>query len=354
MAGILDNINPVAIASNAIGKGVDVAAGESLNNTKDAQTSTTGAILTPQQQADLAPTSQIAADLPKTQEALKQIGANQEATVPQLEQGVSNIQAQLKSTPQSKQELDKSLNKFSDSMDQKQISLDSMQNELAQNPQAAVQKQYFGSASNSIMSSLAMALSGIGSGLTGQPNSAMEVFNNQIKRAIDQRSQNIEGYLKQSQQHQLSADQQMSKAQIAAMSRNIAITEINHGVAGLTEGLANTVKAKSGQAMAQVIIQKATQDAAQSAAQVTAPFVTNGTMNDASHITAMTQLLDGIHVGRNKSLQQQLQERSAQPQQAPIAQEVAPSAPAQPSQKKSFLEKIKESLGSVGTGGGYK
>lgn len=367
-SGILDNINPLNMLANGAGKVADIAANESLNNTTKQDVTATAPVLTEQQQNLVAPAQEIPQQLPATEQAIQNVGQNVAATAPAIQSAVEATQNQTQDAVANKQDLQTSINNFNQIMLNKQKYLDRATTELQQNPQAAVQKQYFGTVSHAVMSSLAMALSGIGSGLTGQANGAVQVYQTQIKNAIDQRAQNIQGYLEQAQKSQLSADSQMNKAQVAALSRNVATAEIGHIQQGVIDGMSAYSTAKSGNDTAQVLKQKAIQDTAQAGAGIAQTFMGKATSGTATNTTGLVNLLNGVHVGQKLSADSNVRDIQNQTpgsfkfyqnpgaQSTQSTQLTQSTQSTQPSQteaptKKSFLQKMGETLKSSFEGG---
>lgn len=287
-------LTPWGAAAGLVEKGVDTAA-NAANYTGGVGTS--GLILTPQEQAANAgrfalPTKEQAAE-----GAVGNVGQIQQETAVPIEEANDVVKQQRAAGAQNQEELQKSLTNFNNVLQQKQQDMDSVRTELAQNPQAAVQKQYFGTPTNAIMSSLAMVLGGMGSGLSGQSNAALDMYNNQVKNAIDMRSQNIQGYLASAQQNHLGAEQQLSKAQLVALSNNISTIEMNHMQDGVIQGQNALATAKSAPQTAKILQLKMAADTANAEAGITSILATHGTTSNAQSLNGLGQMFAKIPGG---------------------------------------------------------
>ncbi len=300
----IGSLNPIQTLKDTVSKTADIGVNQANANTGAFGTTAETPIITPEQQQLL----DMGKGLPKAAqgagEAIGQIGETQNALgapVGQQAQETNTQQGQF-SQGTDQDELQKSVAQFSNVMQSKQNDLDQMKQQIAINPQEAVRQQYFGTAGHAVMSSIAMALSGIGSGLTGQPNAALSVYQKSIDRAVQQKAQNIQAYMESAQGKQLIADSQLSKAQQVALANNIATSTVYHAAEGAILGNQYLIKSKTAPAVSRILQADAVQKYTQAGAEIVKPFIGRGTQSDARALNAAGLWMSDIPVGKTLNL----------------------------------------------------
>lgn len=112
-----------------------------------------------------------------------------------------------------------------------------------------------------VMTGIGLVLSGMGSGLTGQPNMAMQVLQKNIDRNIDAQKQKIANDFQVVAQQLGIGSQALQTAQIKGAITNLASAMVNTGAAAAVEAAEKTVKAKTGVESAQLLKQALLQNA---------------------------------------------------------------------------------------------
>lgn len=117
--------------------------------------------------------------------------------------------------------------------------------------------------SGKISTGIGLVLSGMGSGLTGQPNMAMQVLQNNINRDIDAQKQTITNQFNAVAQELGISNAMMNTAQMKGIITNLASGLVNKGAAAVTEAASNNVKSQTAKQTAILLKNKLNQEAGQ-------------------------------------------------------------------------------------------
>ena len=152
--------------------------------------------------------------------------------------------------------------------------------------------------SDKVMSTIGIALSGMGSGLTGQPNMAMQTLQTRIQRDIDAQAKDYENAFNKAKIQSGVASQQMAGAQTRAMAKNVStITTIAGYKAGL-ENVMSKITSQTAKDKAQMLIQQLDQMQQTKLLEVEQLFKTNISAGDAQSGKLMLDLVRNKVNGR--------------------------------------------------------
>lgn len=213
-----------------------------------------------------------------------------------------------------------------------------------------------------VMTSIGLALSGMGSGLTGQQNMAMNTLQTNIERDIKAQQTNYEMAFKNAQMKGAIGTQQISGAQTRAMARSIStIQTISAYNAGL-ENIMQNITSKTALDKAELLKQQSMQTLQRELLNFENLFKTNisagngqtnklflDMFNNAMNgrpITAETGAKDVIS-SKVKGLPTQTKETPVQPAQAKPAESKPAEQPKEEPKKKSFLESMMGGIGKA-------
>lgn len=105
-----------------------------------------------------------------------------------------------------------------------------------------------------LMTGIGMALSGIGSGLTGQPNMAMDAYQKNMDRAIQAQTQIFKNMMEVSAQKQGLIKTAQDKQQIAANAYNAAVMSVATGANVAIQGVMTQIKSATAPYTAQQLM----------------------------------------------------------------------------------------------------
>jgi hypothetical protein len=209
--------------------------------------------------------------------------------------------------------------------------------------------------SGKVATGIGLVLSGMGSGLTGQPNMAMQVLQNNINRDIDAQKQNIENQFKVAAQQLNVSNAMLNTAQVKSAITNIAAGMVYKGAAAVTEASSNNVKSQTAKQTSVLLKNQLNQQAGQYFLNVDA--LHKGTITADQQ--EMNKLITGAlsNYGKfgqfstpdlydvNKTGYKNLNRPVSKPQ--PIKQPIQQPQATQPKQEKGFMDSMSELLGSA-------
>lgn len=205
--------------------------------------------------------------------------------------------------------------------------------------------------SGKISTGIGLVLSGMGSGLTGQPNMAMQVLQNNINRDIDAQKQKITNQFNAVAQELGISNAMMNTAQMKGLITNLASGLVFTGAAAVTEAASNNVKSQIAKQTAILIKNQLNQQAGQyflnvdalhkgtiTADQVEMNKLITGALNNYGKFGQFsTPDLYDINKTGYKGLNRPVN-KSEQPTQQPQTEK--------PKQEKGFIDSVSEILGS--------
>lgn len=218
-------------------------------------------------------------------------GIKQQYGVPASQQAYAQAQAVAAQQAQIFQDIQNNAKTVNTSLNYAQDQLNSALQEAQSSPQQQVWGKFFGD--SPVMSSIAMVLGGIGSGITGQPNAAIEMLNQAVAGATQKKSQQIAAYMDAAQQAQGIAGQTLASSQIESLANNMASATVLHATNAGLDYNANLINNASALYTAQIL----KNGFQQQLTNTTTNFATNlrnqNTFTDSRRATGTAQLIYG-------------------------------------------------------------
>lgn len=138
-----------------------------------------------------------------------------------------------------------------------------------------------------LMASIGMALSGIGSGVTGQPNLAMDLYKKNMDAAIQAQAQEFQNMMEVSAQKQGLIKTAQDKQQIAANAYNAAVMSVTAGSNVAIQGTMAQIKSATAVPLAAQLQNQNNMMNSQAIDRHSSDFSSKYQSNDASKMTLM-------------------------------------------------------------------
>ena len=211
----------------------------------------------------------------------------------------------------------------------------------------------------STLTALVMALSGIGSGLTGQPNLAMQAFQSNIDRDIAAQKQVFLNKAAVASQSQGLLQTAQDRAHLDLAAQQAATFVVNSGLSNVMNGTQMLVKAQTSPQMAAIVSNKLQTDALGAITGYNALYTGTAQSGDRKKLNGMGNVADAVKeqvTGKGigpiapGGAAQRVQPQSANPAMGTSKNAAIPGAPAQPMQAPAsedfFSKLIKKFSGS--------
>ncbi len=275
-----------------ISTGINAVTGQANANTSDTTSGVT-------QQAptiagkELGETVQ--ALTPSEQEAEQGIqGAaetEEELGVPAADTAYGQVQTIAPNTEEVRQNIIDNSYRLANTMRDIQASTDRQAEIAASNPTQEVMQRFFGD--HPVMSSIAMILGGIGSGLTGQPNAAEAMLDRAIKGAQKTKSDQIYAEMQKQKQLQGIGDNLISDSTMQAMANQMGAHAVLSGVKTGLDTMTYKIGSKTAVDRGQILKFTNLQRLFANDLDAANGFKTSGVQNNTDHTNATVQVLGG-------------------------------------------------------------
>jgi len=290
ISNLLGKVNPIGVIGDVVGKAVDVAQDQLNQQTKTTESKSQQFVGGPGSEAALENVQTIVPAKEAAQRAVSDIAPKEEQYLKLAGEAQAKAAQNILDEQKARQlAIEENAKQANNMLMEKQKTLQDMQKQIAINPQEAINKQVL---TNPIVAGISMLLSGIGSGLTGQPNAALEIYHKTLDRAITTRSQNIQGLYQKSQGYGDAAQGFLNKSQATALSQQISAATIYSAAEAYVAGIGNKLQSATAKERAKLIqndLAIKAQNAANSVAEMTKGF---GINQDARRVNALGYMLD--------------------------------------------------------------